>query len=546
MNKIIAWVADPLKNSYAAEDSNLYPDDKAMKLCAWKADSCFGKIDIFCKADVSDVTIECLIDEQIGNMINIKSMFIKPCHAHDIDKDIPDILYSHGPWEMTAGNLYSVWIEVETTQKSIAGCYDFKLCVKACEEIINFDVRLEILDITLPPNSAYLELWQYPYTSNRYYSGKTVAEAFPEGMKSIYNTHLDSKYDEQLLSQIALYKKAGGNCVTVTITEDPWNWQTPDPYPSMVKWIKEIDGTFSFDYTDFDKWVRLNEKAGITGPILSFSIVNWGNNFTYLNKATGGIITESHPIGSNEWIEIWRTFLTDYMKHTMQTGVFDRVYISMDERHYDLVKEAIDVVDSVRNDKNQKFKISLAVFSFDCEPLFDHIDTLSFSFHLDSEKMSRIIKRRDELGLITTLYTCGASGSSLHSEPYQGLDTMWYIAKLGCNGFLRWALDAFNEDPLNTSMHRLFAAGDIFLIYPGLQHSDVVETKSSVRYEMIAQGCRDITKISYIKSEYPEYASNVQAILDRILMTNNGDTRHATITKCIEDFNDLVRTIICK
>lgn len=546
MSKVVAWVADPLKNSYLPEEEFMVPDNKSMKLCIWKEDSCFGKIDILCKEDVSNVAVGCVMNEQLGEMINIKRMFIKSCLAHDIDKQIPDIIYSPGTWDMTAGNLYSVWVMVESTQKAVAGCYDCELFVKAGEETINIDLHLEILDIKMPSNTAYLELWQYPYTSNRYYSGKSVAEAFPEGMKSIYNTHLDKTYDEQLLSQIALYKKAGGNCVTVTVTEDPWNWQTPDPYPSMVKWIKEKDGSFSFDYTDFDKWVALNDKAGITGPILSFSIVNWGNNFTYLDKSTGGIVTESHPIGSSEWIKIWHMFLTDYMNHTMQTGVFDRVYISMDERPYELVKEAISVVDSVRNDKNQAFKISLAVFSFECEPIFDRIDTLSFSFHLDREKMAGIAKRRNEMGLVTTLYTCGASGSSLHSEPYQGLDTMWYIARIGCNGFLRWALDAFNEDPLNTSIHRLFAAGDIFLIYPGLKDSNTIETKTSVRFETLAQGCRDITKINYIKSEYPEHALAVQDILDKIVLTNDCDTRYATIKKCREDLDDLVRAIICK
>lgn len=546
MGKISAWVSDPLKNSYLPEGNSANPNKRDIKLTAWKNDHAYAKIDVLCNEDVAQVCVGYKSNTDISDKIIINRSFIKTCFAHDIEKDVPDILFTSGPVDMQSGKLYSVWIDVEATKQAAAGEYKIVLFIKAGDETIEFNLELEILDITLPENTTYLELWQYPYSSNRYYSGKAIGELFPEGMKSIYNTHLDEKYDAQLLSQIELYKKAGGNCVTVTITEDPWNWQTPDPYPSMVKWTKETDRTFSFDYTDFDKWVALNEKGGINGPILSFSIVNWGNNITYYDKLTGGIVTESHPIGSPEWVEIWTSFFKDYMAHTMQTGVFDRVYISMDERPYELVKEAVSVIESVKNDKGESFKISLAVFSFDCEPLFDHLHTLSFSYHLDCEKMAAVAKRRNELGLVTTLYTCGPNGSSLHNEPYQGLDTMWYIARLGCNGFLRWALDAFNVDPLETSAHRLYAAGDIFLIYPTQKNSEVIETKSSVRFEILAQGCRDITKFNYIRSEHPELAGKVQAILDTIVMKNNGDTRHAAIKKGIEDFNSLVREITCK
>ena len=106
----------------------------------------------------------------------------------------------------------------------------------------------------LPEFQSQIELWMYPYSSNRYYSGKSSSEYFGTDVTDLYYVHLDDQYQAGLESQLELYKRIGGDAITVTVGEDAWNSQTHDPYPSMVKWTKRADGTFSFDYTDLDKW----------------------------------------------------------------------------------------------------------------------------------------------------------------------------------------------------------------------------------------------------------------------------------------------------
>ena len=542
--RLIGWVSEPLKYTEYSEavisEQNL---ETTIEVTCWKGDRGFAKIDLLSCENLDAVKLS---SEGFSNDIQITLHHIKDIYAHDIQKQIPDILYTQQPIGMQANRIYSVWVDIEVAPTAADGVHNGKICISAGNDIVTIDVQVDVLNILLPENTTYLELWQYPYTSNRYYSKGTVSDPKPDTMPEIYGTHLDDTYDQQLLSQIELYKKAGGSAVTVTVTEDPWNWQTPDPYPSMVKWVKNKNGSFSFDYTDFDKWVAMNEKCGVSGPILSFSIVNWGNNFTYFDEESGNVITQSYPIGSEDWCNIWTIFLTDYMKHTMETGVFHRVYIAMDERRYEQVKEALDVIESVRNDKGEAFRVSLAVYTFDCEELFDRIHSLSFTHYIDMNKMMDIIQSRNEQGLITTLYTCGDKGSSLVNQPYQGLDTMWYIARCNATGFLRWALDAFNAQPLETSYHRLFASGDINLIYPGDVGSDSVCTRSSVRYEMIAAGCRDITKIKFIKNKYPAHAKDVQDILDSISVASERDARYKNIIAARKAFDLLTSKLIGK
>ena len=39
-----------------------------------------------------------------------------------------------------------------------------------------------------------------------------------------------------------------------------------------MKWTKEKDGSFTYDFTDFDKWVQFNKDLGIGDKIVIYSI----------------------------------------------------------------------------------------------------------------------------------------------------------------------------------------------------------------------------------------------------------------------------------
>lgn len=55
----------------------------------------------------------------------------------------------------------------------------------------------------------------------------------------------------------------------------------------MVKWTKKADGKWSFDYTDFDKWVTFNKDVMKIGDkIVCYSIAPWTNSVVYYDEAT--------------------------------------------------------------------------------------------------------------------------------------------------------------------------------------------------------------------------------------------------------------------
>jgi hypothetical protein len=46
---------------------------------------------------------------------------------------------------------------------------------------------------------------------------------------------------------------AGQKVITATLNRDPWRYQCFDDYEAMIYWTKNEDGSWSYDYTIFDK-----------------------------------------------------------------------------------------------------------------------------------------------------------------------------------------------------------------------------------------------------------------------------------------------------
>ncbi|HKH59588.1 MAG TPA: DUF4091 domain-containing protein, partial [Flavitalea sp.] len=104
------------------------------------------------------------------------------------------------------------------------------------------------------------------------------------------------------------------------------------------------------------------------------------------------------------------------------------------------------------------------------------------------------------------------------SPPVEGRYISWYAAAYGYDGFLRWAYDAWPEDPMRDARHTMWPAGDCFLVYPG--------GNSSIRFEKLREGIVDFEKIrilrglaakstdSKIKASLKELEEHLRTLID--------------------------------
>lgn len=490
--------------------------------CAFRRDTALAKFDLFAllnavhgaRAEISD--FRCGVDTIPAACADLR--FMTPTLAHDTGHLVCDCIDQNGPADFAPSSVHTLFVRIEVPADAEPGLYRAVLRVISEDaEPISFDLALEVLPYTLPETRDMpfqMELWMYPYSAERYYSGRDTADYFGEGISRLPYVHLTGEADEGLRSQLALYARAGGKAITVTCVEDPWNTQTHDPYPSMIKWHWHGGDDFTFDYTDFDKWVQMNLDCGITGQIKTFSIASWGNRIAYITD-DGEVRAETLTPNSERWRAVWSAFLRDYMRHTLEKGWFDITYMSMDEREPEDIEAMLDLNDTVKTPDGRSFKTSMAVFRWDAEYLFDRLDDLSLAYGMDGARVEQIARQRRANGRLTTLYTCGAQCSALENPPYESEYSMLYTAKRHTDGFLRWALDSFNANPIESSAHRLFAAGDLYMIYPDHPGAGQ-QAKSSHRFEKIAAGVRDVEKIRVLRRALPERAEQINALLDSL------------------------------
>ena len=431
-------------------------------------------------------------------------------------KDFPEKIAEGGAIDMEADTLRFAWITLSSDENTKPGTYTGTISVTANElgEPIDIAYTLEVIDLVQPDEEATeLQLWQHPFSVANYYLG---LGSQPSGGIS-YDRQDDFYFTDahfDLMRDATLeYVKAGGHDAVANIVEEAWGHQSYYNDPSMVKWTKNADGTFSFDYTWYDAWINFMIECGVLDPangigqIKAYSIVPWSNQVTWKDAESGQTTYRSLTPGSDEWKSVWTAFLSDYMEHSKEKGWFDITYISMDERGLSDLEKAVDLIESVTDENGESFKISSAL-NYGAPEYYDftdRIDDISINLgNTSKSQTSALGEHRRSLGLKTTFYTCTGDRPSnfMISDPGENYWTIMYSMALGTDGYMRWAYDNFVYDMHGNASYRYWEPGDGWFFYPLERGSEeLVNGKSfysTPRYEMLKAGMRDAAKVKML------------------------------------------------
>ncbi len=544
----LQWTED----KYAALESG--QATTAETLYAWKNDAAVSQISVFAiDSAARDLTVTAEDFTASGGASipaeNVELTFIKSAEAYtgmpgygSTTREVPtgsraeanEILYQDAgtPIDVKYDGIQNVWVSIKVPETAAAGTYTGKVSitangVSAPQEIT---YTLEVADAVLPDEEEFIngfdiELWQNPYASAEYYD----VDPFSEEHFNI------------LRPQMEKYKSIGGYAVTATIVEEAWAGQTYSAneikYPSMVDWTKNTDGTWSFDYTDFDAWVRFNKELGIGDKIVCYSIAPWTNAITYHDQATETKQRISISAGgwSQEWENAWRAFLQDLIQHLLAQGWRDHTYIGIDERGFNA--RAFDLIDSVLDIHGKPLQTAGAMDGFvnkkDLAMRVDVLSVGSIAVKAHPAEFEAMRQEREALGLKTTIYTCTGHkpGSFSLSAPGESYWTMMYAYSVGGSGYMRWAYDSWVADPLRDTTHNAFEAGDCFLIFPDEKANKAnPQVRSSTRLEKMAQGVRDVNKLLFMEKEVSGMKADVDALMDSIKATYDSGQYYLTET----------------
>ena len=297
----------------------------------------------------------------------------------------------------------------------------------------------------------------------------------------------------------------------------------------MVKWTKQKNGEYTYDYSDLDAWISLNKELGLGNKIVLYSIATWSGRIRYFDVDKNKTFTLVPTFGSVMWTHIWKNFLRDLITHLEDKGWFDDAYMGVDERGFS--EATLNIIESVKSSDGRPIKTTGAFNDIDNPEkvkLANRIDDISVgtkAIKANPEAYEKLVADRKAMGKTTTVYTCTTHfpNNLALNMPGESYWIAFYCALQNADGYMRWAFDAWVKDPLHDTTHWNYEAGDCFQIYPG-DSGNGYTPRMSVRLAKLLEGIRDINKLRYMASVKTELADDVAALLATLKLDYSYDT----------------------
>lgn len=516
-----------------------------LSLSAWRNETVSAQAVIWSAGRLENVTIGSSGLTDGGRVIpaeDVKSGFVRYVMTDELNKDgksgcgnrpdrarydstlVADVIDVRTGMNMEGMTACGVWVSIRVPDDAKPGLYRGDITVSAAGgESVDLPVELRVSERRLPAPKDWkmnLDLWQNPYAVARYYGVEPWSEEHFEAMRPLMKMLAD----------------AGQRAITATIMYKPWAGQTYDAYDSMVKRTKLKNGKWRYDYTIFDKWVEfMTNEIGIEGLISCYTMIPWDLQFDYFEEGSAERRFVKGAPGEKDYEQYWLPFLKDFARHLKKKGWFERTAIAMDERPMKAMRSAIDVIKK----GDRKFKVSLAG---NYHPEIQQ-DLYYLCIPYGDRFPADVLAERRKRGQISTYYTCCADpypNTFTFSEPAEAAWTPIHALQGDYDGYLRWAVNSWTEDPLRDSRFIRFAAGDTYSIYPG--------PRSSIRFERFKEGMQTAEKVRLLREEF-EKSGNAEGLkaLEEALKPFGHDALEKSKGKgCAEpvrDLNELVNRL---
>lgn len=485
----IAW-----GNSNARYHKEYFPQitaDKNFTCTGWKNERVYAQLVAWSKEEIKDFSIE--VTELKSSAGTIDAKAVKHYYVRNVLSDeflggcgyktkndstahlVADCLETAEAFNLGAKTARGIWMSIDIPKDAAAATYtaDVNVLV-AGERVQGKTLTLNVQERILPDPADWkfhLDLWQNPYAVARIHNVELWSDAHFAKMKPLYT----------------MLANAGQKCLTASILHRPWGGQTLDHFESMVERNLNTDGSWSFNYSIFDKWVDFMMDLGIDKQINCYTLIPWGNQLYYHDEATARDTFITAPASSKEYAAYWIPFLKDFKRHLQEKGLYEITTIAMDERPIEDMLSALKLIEKyaglkVTSAANYNPGMSGQVYDLSVE-----------SRHI---LPNEVIERRRANGQKTTFYVCCSvpfPNNFTYSPPAEAVWQGWYAYAKNLDGFLRWAYNSWVADPIHDTRFRTWPAGDTFFVYPG--------AKSSIRFEKLREGIQDFEKLRILHED---------------------------------------------
>ena len=410
---------------------------------------------------------------------------VRDCEGYperDETVHLSDALFPKQPKDRARSYPTMIWMSIDIPDDARPGEYTGSITVSSTSgEQQTLRITFEVTPWRMPSASErqfHLDLWQFPVSVLDRYNdanGKQIKIWSEEHYALLEPTY---RYLAEL----------GQRTVTTYIKEGAF------AAPSMIRWIALEGGKhWEYDYSVFDAHVERLAGWGIDDQINAFSPVGWNKDeLPFRDEATGPRKVFKYGIGSKEYNALWNNFLTDFKKHLVEKGWFEKTVLYMDE----VPKEEMEAVIGLIRFNDKDWKIGLAYGHAPGDNVIASLYDVSGYYENETDVQTYA----DQL---TTFYTsCSLPRPNnfvaADANPADLTAMPWYAIFRGHDGYLRWAFDNWrSHNPLDLQ-EGSFTAGDFSFVYRSSNDKDMTVIPS-VRSELLRDGIEDYEKVQVLR-----------------------------------------------
>ncbi len=423
--------------------------------------------------------------------------------------DVPDPLLPDRTISVAAGQTQPIWLTIHVPEDAPAGEYAGTVTVAADGEEASLPIKLRVWPFPVPHERHLFYTNWFNYRQVCKFHGVEFAsdEFWP--------------VLEAYARAMAAHRQ---NVLWVPL--------------SLIKTLREPDGTLSFDYANLDRWIEICERHGLADRIELTHLGHHGEggwsskdivlrDIAATDRATGKPVT----IPAREALP---EFLAALQEH-------------LDERGW-LERAVIHIADEPSQHNIASWRQASA-FVHKCAPRLKRIDAIEapgFEGMLEVwvPKLNLLrnwhdsYRKAQEAGAEMWLYTClhptGYYPNRFTDYPLIKTRILhWLNWRYALSGYLHWGLCAWSDEPYETASSGRLPPGDGWIIYPGRDGP-----VSSIRWEMVREGLEDYEYLWLLAERRRQVKQQLGAGAEAI----NAAARSDEIARSIvRDFVDYVR-----
>lgn len=342
----------------------------------------------------------------------------------------------------------------------------------------------------------YMDLWQHPCNWARTYELPYYGEE---------HMNLIDRYMETL-------SKLGQKVCDLIISDYPWAGQrcylVEENHNNLfecniVKVSKDKEGKILCDFTAMDRYIELAEKHRMAQEINLFGILgNWdardfGNPLIdYKDPIRISYFDERKQVYSYfRTAEEVQEYLGQVFNHLDHKGLWEKTLVLSDEpSDVEVFEESVKLLRKAAGKKKIHLKCAIHDQDF-FERYGKYIQSLSLNTCELIHNVATIEKLKEKIrakaGTLTWYSCCFPKEMNifLKSPLIESRLIGWFTYYMNLDGFLRWAYGVWPGDVYRSASYKVqkWAAGDMFLVYPGKNRSPL----SSLRLKNILYGIQD-------------------------------------------------------